>query len=100
MKIILVGVGPIGIEYSKVFKALGHQMLVFGRSVEGCTAFTNATGIEAIPNGLAISQGQAIPTTGVVAVSEAQLGKVVLRLIDQGVKKYLWRSPVPARLPS
>ncbi len=93
MNIVIVGVGPIGIEYAKIFKALGHQMLVLGRSEKGCAAFLEATGIEAVPNGLVSSQGQTLPATAVVAVSEAQLGQVVLQLIERGVKSILVEKP-------
>jgi predicted dehydrogenase len=93
MNIVIIGVGPIGIEYAKIFKALGNQILVLGRSEKGCAAFLEATGIEAIPNGLASSQGQTLPTTAVVAVSEAQLGQVVLQLIERGVKSILVEKP-------
>lgn len=101
MNIVIVGVGPIGIEYAKIFKALGHQIVVLGRSEKGCTAFLEATGIEAVPNGLASPQGQTLPATAVVAVSEAQLGQVVLQLIERGVKSILVEKPgagAPAEL--
>jgi predicted dehydrogenase len=101
MNIVIVGVGPIGIEYAKIFKALGYQMLVLGRSEKGCAAFLEATGISAVPNGLASSRGKTLPATAVVAVSEAQLGKVVLELIERGVKSILVEKPgaaTPAEL--
>jgi predicted dehydrogenase len=101
MNIVIVGVGPIGIEYAKIFKTLGHQMVVLGRSEKGCAAFLEATGIEAVPDGLASSQGQTLPATAVVAVSEAQLGQVVLQLIERGVKSILVEKPgagTPAEL--
>lgn len=101
MNIIIVGVGPIGIEYAKILEALGHQLLVFGRSEEGCSAFLGATGINAVANGLDKSLEQTLPVTAVVAVSEAQLGKVVLQLIARGVKSVLVEKPgaaTPAEL--
>ena len=101
MNIIIVGVGPIGIEYAKILNALGHQMMVLGRSETGCAAFREATGIEATPNGLIRLQGQTLPTTAVVAVSEAQLGRVVMQLIERGVKSILVEKPgagTPAEL--
>jgi predicted dehydrogenase len=101
MNIAIVGVGPIGIEYAKICKALGHQVLVLGRGEKGCAAFLEATGIEAIPNGLASSLVQTLPATAIVAVSEAQLGQVVLQLIERGVKSILVEKPgagTPAEL--
>ena len=93
MNIVIVGVGPIGIEYAKILKVLGHQLLVLGRSEKGCAAFLETTGIEAVPNGLASSQGQTLPSTAVVAVGEAQLGQIVLKLIERGVKSILVEKP-------
>jgi predicted dehydrogenase len=101
MNIVIVGVGPVGIEYAKIAQSLGHQMLVLGRSAKGCATFLEATGVEAVPNGLDSSQGLTLPATAIVAVSEAQLGKVVLQLIDRGVKSILVEKPgagTPAEL--
>ncbi len=93
MNIVIVGTGPIGIEYAKIFKALGHSILVLGRSKKSCDVFLAATGIEAISNGLASSQAKILPETAVVAVSEAQLGQVVLQLMERGVKSILVEKP-------
>jgi predicted dehydrogenase len=101
MNILIVGVGPIGIEYAKIFKALGHQVLAIGRGENGCATFLEATGVKAIPNGMESLQGHTLPAVAVVAVSEAQLGQIVLQLIKRGVKSILVEKPgagTPAEL--
>jgi predicted dehydrogenase len=93
MNVTIVGAGPIAAEYARILKAQAHQMLVLGRSEKGCAFFFEATGIEAIPNGLQKSQNLKLSAHAIVAVSEAQLGHVVLQLIQRGVKAILVEKP-------
>lgn len=94
MEILVVGVGPIGIEYTRILQALGHTVRAYGRGATGCERFREATGVEAEPLGLdQAEQDRPLPDAAIVAVGEAQLGKAVGRLIDLGVKKILVEKP-------
>lgn len=94
MEILVVGVGPIGIEYTRILQALGHTVRAYGRGAAGCERFREATGVEAKPLGLdQAEQDHPLPEAAIVAVGEAQLGKAVGRLIDLGIKKILVEKP-------
>jgi predicted dehydrogenase len=92
MQVLLMGVGPIGIEYANILKALGHSVRAHGRGAPGCATFEAATGVAATPGGTD-ALGTNLPDTAIVAVGEAQLGVVVTRLIDLGVKRILVEKP-------
>jgi len=94
MEVLVVGVGPIGIEYTRILQALGHTVCAYGRSTAGCELYREATGLEAKPFGLdRAEQDRSMPDAAIVAVGEAQLGKALGRLIDLGVKKILVEKP-------
>lgn len=94
MEVLLLGVGPIGIEYAKILQALGHTVVAYGRGEAGCASFEAATGIAATPGGMdALAARGQYPDTAIVAVGEAQLGKAVGQLVDLGVKKILVEKP-------
>ncbi|OGV54901.1 MAG: hypothetical protein A2X45_02465 [Lentisphaerae bacterium GWF2_50_93] len=96
MKIALIGVGEMGREYTKVLKALGAKdVSVIGRSTEGCSRFYEATGVRAIPGGLAGWLKSARPEIdiAIVAVSVEELAGVSIELLDYGVKRILLEKP-------
>jgi len=94
MEILLLGVGPIGIEYANILQALGHSVVAHGRGEAGCASFEAATGVPAIPGGMeALAARGQYPDVAIVAVGEAQLGKAVGQLVDLGVKKILVEKP-------
>lgn len=94
MEVLLMGVGPVGIEYANILKALGHTVIACGRSEAGCASFLAATGIAATPGaGAALAAAAALPAMAIVAVSEAQLGVALDQLLDLGVKRILVEKP-------
>ena len=97
MHILVMGVGPIGIEYTNILKALGHTVQAHGRSPAGCASFEAATGVPATAGGID-GLGGSLPETAVVAVGEAQLGVAVLALIERGVKHILVEKPGAANV--
>ncbi len=94
-KILLVGAGPMGIEYAKVLSALQMMPIVVGRSEKSVKKFTEATGMEAATGGIEkwLKSNKNVPTKTIVAVTEDQLGVVTRRLIDAGVKEILVEKP-------
>ncbi len=93
MNVLLLGVGPIGVEYTKILLDMGHTVTAYGRSQRGCDRYTEATGVFATPGGVDALPQSMKQDVAIVAVSEAQLGVVVAQLIDRGCKKILVEKP-------
>ncbi|WP_339764487.1 Gfo/Idh/MocA family oxidoreductase [uncultured Sulfitobacter sp.] len=91
--VTIFGLGPIGIEYTKIFQDLGYEVQAIGRSVEGCVQFTERTGIMATPWKDVVFDTMGDKAMAVVAVGEAQLGKVTKALIEAGYSKILVEKP-------
>lgn len=93
MDVTILGLGPIGVEYSQIFRSLGYKIRAIGRGAEGCRNFEAATGIPAVM-GCDVSLAD-LPdkSMAVVAVGEAQLGKVTKELIEVGFARILVEKP-------
>jgi len=88
MSVLVIGTGPIGIEYTHILKTLGVSVTAIGRSEAGCQEFEAKTGIKALSEGIeALNHLEALPTYAIVAVSEGQLGNVVDALIGKGIAR-------------
>lgn len=94
-KILLIGAGPMAIDYFKVLKELGFESLVIGRGDSTADSFETETGERVIRGGLTkwLNKTSEIPTTAIVAVTENLLGKVTIELLQKGVKKILVEKP-------
>jgi predicted dehydrogenase len=94
--IMIIGAGPMAIEYAKVLKSLGSAPVVIGRSEKSAEIFFSETGIkvfrEGINSWLSIS-GNTLPDNVIIAVGEKSLGSVTRQLIDFGAKKILVEKP-------
>jgi predicted dehydrogenase len=94
MKVILVGTGPIGMEYAKVLKALSIDVVACGRNEERSVKFSRDTGLETIAGGIEnFLRSHVCPEVAIVAVSEAQLGVVTKGLVEAGAKRILVEKP-------
>lgn len=94
--ILLVGAGPIAVEYWKVLSALGKNCLVVGRGKESARSFQNATGTTPYIGGIENWQKEnlaKIPKQAIVCVNELDLGKVTRILILAGVNEILTEKP-------
>lgn len=94
-KILLIGAGPMAIDYFKVLKGLGFDSLVIGRGDKTADDFEAETGVKVIRGGLTkwLNETSEIPATAIVAVTENMLGKVTIELVKKGVKKILVEKP-------
>lgn len=94
MSVLVVGTGPVGIEYARILTDMGVSVKVVGRSQAGCDAFKFKTGIEALSGGVEqIEKLAQLPDHAIVAASEAQLGNVTSYLINKGIKRILIEKP-------
>lgn len=93
--ILLIGAGPMAVEYAKVLKKLNLDFLVIGRGVENSKKFTEVTGLKVISGGVEkfLKSGTSSSKQAIVAVSEENLGKVTLILLRHGIKSILVEKP-------
>ncbi|MDT8903849.1 Gfo/Idh/MocA family protein [Anaeroselena agilis] len=94
-QILLVGAGPMAVEYAKVLQAMKRPVLVIGRGGESAEAFREATGIPVFTGGLEswLQQATDIPATAIVCVGEKWLGQTTRHLINRGVHDILVEKP-------
>lgn len=93
--ILLVGAGPMAVEYTKVLQALNRPVLVVGRGEKSAANFQKKTDIPVKIGGLDawLEQATAIPSTAIVCVGEKWLGQAARKLIARGVKNILVEKP-------
>lgn len=93
--ILLIGCGPMAIEYAKVLKKLEQKFIVVGRGKESAIKFLQAVGKSSITGGIEkfFKNHSEFPPRAIVAVSEDQLGKATLLLLQKGVKLILVEKP-------
>lgn len=93
MRVTIFGLGPIGLEYTRVFQELGYQIYAIGRSPDGCARYEAETGIFATPWADIDLETLDDKSLAVIAVSSAQLGKVSKALIQAGFRRVLLEKP-------
>lgn len=93
--VLLVGAGYMGIEFAKVFKALGREFVTVGRSEKSAKEFEKEIGEKVFIGGLDkyIAENEQIPNSAVVAISEEQIGTATIKLLKAGVKEILAEKP-------
>lgn len=94
-QILIVGAGPMAIEYAKALKKLNYPFLVVGRGEQSADEFEKQTGIKILTGGIDkfLSQNEKILSAAIVAVSEEQLGSATIKLLKKGVKTILVEKP-------
>lgn len=93
--VLLVGAGPMAIEYAKVLKTLSANMIVVGRGPASAATFKKAAGITVHEGGLEawLKQHADLPAHAMVAVGERSIGSTTLALLDRGVRNILVEKP-------
>ncbi|MBT6600029.1 MAG: Gfo/Idh/MocA family oxidoreductase, partial [Nitrospina sp.] len=94
-KLLLLGAGPMAMDYAKVLKHLGIDFTVIGKSVEGTENFYKQVGVTAIPHGLSNwkQKGSGSVRCGIIAVNCDALANTAIELMDEGVRKILLEKP-------
>jgi len=94
MKTLLIGAGPIALEYAKVLKALHVPFEVIGRGEKSAAAFLAATGIPVFTGTVQeYIAANGVPDAAIVAVSMDQLAQVTINLVTLGAKHILVEKP-------
>lgn len=94
-RLLLIGTGPMAIEYAKVLKAQHQSFIVVGRGQTSADQFQAATGIQPITGGLRywLRANSPARLRAIVAVSENELGRATLALLDHGCRNILVEKP-------
>jgi predicted dehydrogenase len=96
-QIMIIGSGPMAIEYTMVLKAMHVNPLVIGRSESSCQVFEKQTGIKAISGGLENFLENASMDLNayefIVATHEKNIGTVAKLLMEHGARKLLVEKP-------
>lgn len=95
--ILIVGAGPMAIEYAKVLNHLKKKCLVIGNKKASANTFFEATKILVVTGGikkwLRNHKVGEVPKTAIVATPEETLGTVTIELLRYGVKNILVEKP-------
>lgn len=93
--VLLLGTGPMAVEYAKVLRAHRKRFLVVGRGRSSALNFQNETGVTPIVGGLQawLRTRPILPKKAIIAVSETELGKAAIRLVKSGVRSILVEKP-------
>lgn len=94
-KVVLFGVGKMGVEYYKVLQHLDVDLAIVGRTEIGVERFYSQTGSRAIPNGFSTWRKKCETDVefAIVAVSVEELSETTINLMNIGVKKILLEKP-------
>lgn len=93
--VLLVGAGPMAVDYAKVLIEMNVPFTAVGRGAQSASAFERETGINAVVGGLeaylSVNPGNA--THAIVAVGEKDLGQAAKVLLQYGVPNLLIEKP-------
>jgi predicted dehydrogenase len=94
--VLLVGAGPMAVEYAKILRAKNIAPITIGRSDQSAQKFQSETGFVAETGGLdewLERNPTAYPSHAVVAVGEKTIGGATLALLEHGFKSILVEKP-------
>jgi predicted dehydrogenase len=94
--LLLIGSGPMAVEYAKVLKAQERDFNVIGRGAASAASFTEKTGVPVLAGGLerAIASGRvAGAQAAIVSVGVEALFETSMALLALGVKRLLVEKP-------
>ena len=94
-KILLIGAGPMAIEYAKVLGAMGINFTVVGRGTISAIKFQEETGFEVVTGGLENQPTEFFSkfNHAIVAVDVEGLHTSTIFLMVQGIKSILVEKP-------
>ena len=93
MKLLLIGAGPMALEYCKVLTELNVDFDVIGRGGNSAKNFTKQSGIECQTGGFSSEHDYNQYDYAIIAVTENMLGEVCRQAISSGIKNILVEKP-------
>jgi predicted dehydrogenase len=92
--IVLVGAGPMALQYQKVLAGMEVPYVVVGRGESSANNFKEQTGVDVITGGLSKYLAEHdIPEKAIVSTGVEVLGSNVRELLDAGCKSILVEKP-------
>jgi predicted dehydrogenase len=94
--ILLVGSGPMAIEYAKVLRSVGATLTIVGRGRASADKFHAVTGFPVHVGGIdawLADRANRIPPRAIVAVGEKWVGTTARALMEAGVRSLLVEKP-------
>lgn len=94
-ELLLVGCGPMSVEYGKVLNAMARSFVVVGRGEASAASFYSQVGITPIVGGLQsfLNSQEWLPETAIVAVGVESLASVTRTLLEHGISNILVEKP-------
>lgn len=93
--VLLVGTGPMAIEYGKVLKGLKKKIIAVGLDEKSTREFNEALKVKAETGGISewLKRNKDYPKCAIVVVNENLLGKIAMELLENGLKSILVEKP-------
>ena len=93
--VLLIGTGPMAIEYGKVLKGLKKKIVAVGLDENSTKDFNEAIKIKAALGGISnwLKKNKNYPKKAIIVVNENLLGKVAIELLKHGFKSVLVEKP-------
>ena len=94
--LLLIGTGPMAIEYMNVLTAMSKEVTVIGRGEKSAYVFKEQTGISPYIGGVMnylLSTKVEVDTMAIIATGTESLMSTMLQLLKAGVKKILIEKP-------
>lgn len=94
-EILLVGAGAMAIEYARILKELGRDLVVLGRGQASAARFEEATGTSPSTGALTdqLAELDRLPEEAIVTVNAMHLAEVTKVLVDAGCSRVLVEKP-------
>ncbi len=94
--VLLVGSGPMAIEYAKIFRSMSITPVVVGRGAASAENFTAETGFPVAVGGVdawLADNARSLPERAIVAAGEKWVGGIASALLASGVRSMLVEKP-------
>jgi predicted dehydrogenase len=94
--LVLVGCGPMAVDYAKVLREFGITPVVVGRGAESAAKFREQTGLDVVTGGIdawARGRRDAAGMRAIVAPGEKWVGTAARALMAAGVRRLLLEKP-------
>ena len=93
--VLLVGTGPMAIEYGKALKGLKKKIIAVGLDEKSTREFNEAIRVRAEIGGISnyLKRNKNYPKRAIIVVNENLLGKVATELLENGFKSILVEKP-------
>ena len=95
-KILIIGTGPMAIEYTKVLISMNKEFIVVGRGFKSAELFKKQTGITPKTGGLDVylkTNKINKNTLAIIATGTEKLMSIIHQLINSGIEKILVEKP-------